>query len=361
MRPVRSLCPGWLRAGAGASALLLVAITGLAVGPMAAATPSAAVSLAGVDYIEAAAYAARFGLKSVPAPGEAKLILESKWHRLEFEAASRECRINGVRVFLGEPVRLHRGRWHFGRLDAEKLLTPILLPGADAPEVPRLRVIVLDPGHGGGDPGMRNTRLGLEEKTLALDTALRLKPLLEAQGYKVVLTRGDDRQLARSKADDLRARAGLTGEVGADLFISLHYNSVASGAERVSGVEVYTLTPQFQYSHSDSGRTDSTVGIGNLGNRHDHWNSLLGYTLQRDLVGGLKASDRGLKRGRLAVLRLASCPAVLVEAGFLSNDTEAAKIATPAYRQQIAAILAESVRRYAAMIEGVQRHRAAQP
>jgi N-acetylmuramoyl-L-alanine amidase len=134
----------------------------------------------------------------------------------------------------------------------------------------------------------------------------------------------------------------------------VHYNSVESGADRVTGIEVYTLTPQFQFSHSDPGRTDSTVGIANLGNQHDHWNALLGYTLQRELLTKLKASDRGLKRGRLAVLRLAPCPAVLVEAGFLSNDEEAKKIATPAYRQQVAEAIADAVRQYANTIAGVR-------
>lgn len=190
---------------------------------------------------------------------------------------------------------------------------------------------------------------------------LRLKPLLEAQGFQVALTRGDDRQLARTKAEDLQARAALTARTNADLFISVHYNSVESGADRVSGVEVYTLAPQFQYSHSDPERADSTVGIANLGNRHDHWNSLLGYEVHRELLRELKASDRGLKRGRLAVLRLASCPAVLVEAGFLSNDFEAEKIATPAYRQQVAVAIAEAVRKYAAALEGVRWQRADQP
>ena len=316
--------------------------------------PTPVVRLAGAEYIEALNFGARYGLKAT-GPTALKLSLQGAFHRLELEADSRDARLNGVRVFLGDPVRVHKGGLYLSRLDAEKLLAPILLPGVGVKLPAEVKTIMLDPGHGGHDPGMQNARLGLTEKTLTLDTVLRLKKLLEAQGFKVRLTRDSDRNLARGKANDLRARVDAAAEAAADLFISVHYNSVESGADRVTGIEVYTLTPQFQFSHSDPGRTDSTVGIANLGNRHDHWNALLGYTLQRELVTKLKASDRGLKRGRLAVLRLAPCPAVLVEAGFLSNDEEAKKIATPAYRQQVAAAIADAVRQYANTIAGVRK------
>ncbi len=322
--------------------------------------PLAVVRLNGAEYLPAADFGARFGLKPLRSADGRKLTLKSNWTTIELEADTRECAINGVRVFLGEAIRDHRGALHVSRIDAEKLITPILLPGSGQTSVPAVRTIVIDPGHGGSDPGMENKALRLQEKTLALDTALRLKQELERQGYKVVLTRRDDRQLARSKKSDLQKRGELTLGTKADLFISLHYNSVESGADRVTGVEVYSLTPQYQYSHSDPEREDSTAAIANLGNRHDHWNALLAYNIHRELLAGLKASDRGLKRGRLAVLRFASCPAVLVEAGFLSNDVEARKIATPAYRQKIAESVAEGVRVYANLVEGVRRQRAGQ-
>ncbi|MBX3749810.1 MAG: N-acetylmuramoyl-L-alanine amidase [Opitutaceae bacterium] len=322
--------------------------------------PLAVVRLNGAEYLPAADFGARFGLKPLRSADGRKLTLKSNWTTIELEADTRECAINGVRVFLGEAIRDHRGALHVSRIDAEKLITPILLPGSGQTSVPAVRTIVIDPGHGGSDPGMENKALRLQEKTLALDTALRLKQELERQGYKVVLTRRDDRQLARSKKADLQKRGELTLGTKADLFISLHYNSVESGADRVTGVEVYSLTPQYQYSHSDPEREDSTAAIANLGNRHDHWNALLAYNIHRELLAGLKASDRGLKRGRLAVLRFASCPAVLVEAGFLSNDAEARKIATPAYRQKIAESVAEGVRVYANLVEGVRRQRAGQ-
>lgn len=321
--------------------------------------PLQTVRLAGIDYIEAAGFGARFGLKAERSDDGRKLSLKSVWSSIELEADTREISINGVRVFLGDGVRDYRGELYISRIDAEKLLTPILLPGAGENAVPTVRTILLDPGHGGSDPGMQNRSLKLEEKSLTLDTATRLKKLLEQAGYQVVLTRKDDRQLAKSKKADLQLRGELTAGKHADLFISLHYNSVENGADRVTGIEVYSLTPQNQYSHSDPDREDSSVGVAYSGNRQDHWNSLLAYTLHRELLDGLKASDRGLKRGRLAVLRAATCPAVLVEAGFLSNDTEARKIATPAYRQRIAEAIAEGIRVYTNRIEGARRQREA--
>lgn len=344
--------------------LLLVALAGNLPGQNAPRNspqrPLTAVRLNGAEYVNAVDFGARFGLKPQRSGDERRLTLKSNWSAIELEADTRESTINGVRVFLGEAIREHRGTLHISRIDADKLITPILLPGSGQGSVPAVRTIVIDPGHGGSDPGMENKALRLQEKTLALDTALRLKKALEQQGYKIVLTRKDDRQLARSKKDDLQKRGELTLGTKADLFISLHYNSVESGADRVTGVEVYSLTPQYQYSHSDPEREDSTAAIANLGNRHDHWNALLAYQIHRELLAGLKASDRGLKRGRLAVLRFASCPAVLVEAGFLSNDAEARKIATPAYRQKIAESIAEGVRVYANLVEGVRRQRAGQ-
>lgn len=351
------------RTAAGVLLLCIAAAGPLAAQNAARTTPTrplAVVRLNGAEYLNAADFGARFGLKARRSDDGRKLTLKSNWTTIELEADTRESAINGVRVFLGEAVRDHRGALYVSRIDAEKLITPLLLPGSGQADVPVVRTVVIDPGHGGGDPGMENQALRLQEKSLALDTSLRLKQELERQGYKVVLTRRDDRQLARTKKADLQKRGELTLATKADLFISVHFNSVESGADRVTGVEVYSLTPQYQYSHSDPEREDSTAAIANLGNRNDHWNALLAYNIHRELLDGLKASDRGLKRGRLAVLRFASCPAVLVESGFLSNDAEARKIATPAYRQKIAESIAEGVRVYANIVEGVHRQRAGQ-
>ncbi|MEY4941418.1 MAG: hypothetical protein RIQ93_3153, partial [Verrucomicrobiota bacterium] len=86
-------------------------------------------------------------------------------------------------------------------------------------------------------------------------------------------------------------------------------------------------------------------------NAFDHWNVVLAQSLHRELLDRLKAPDRGKKLMHLAVLRPLKCPGVLVECGFLTSDVEAAKIATPAYRQEIADALSAGIRSYIKEVE----------
>ncbi len=321
--------------------------------------PGATTHFTGAENVSAAAFGARFGLKAETSETGKILVLKNAWHTVQLESDTRECTVDGQRVFLGEAVRTRRGELQLNRIDAERLLAPILSPGTGEECVPGLKIIALDPGHGGKDAGKSNERYGINEKTLTLDTALRLKKLLEAAGHQVVLTRPDDRQLAPDKVTDLQCRAEIANRAHADLFISLHYNSVAVRPETVTGVEVFTMTPQSQFSTGDNGRDDGQVKLANPGNASDHWNTLLGYFLHRQMLRDLQVSDRGLNRARWAVLRLVECPAILIESGYLSNDAEARKIATPAYRQKIAEAIADGIAAYANALEGVRRQRAA--
>jgi N-acetylmuramoyl-L-alanine amidase len=317
----------------------------------ASATPAApalnTVRLGHVDYVDAAEFGARFGLKFSWLEDEKRFELKSSVTKWEIRVDSRESMIDGQRIFLGDPVRLSKGRPYFSRIDVERLLTPIAQPGWGETWLPSLHTIVIDPGHGGKDTGKVNERLKVQEKDLALDTAVRLKQRLEQDGYRVVLTRDGDR------AVELTERATVARQEKADLFLSIHYNSVENDVERVSGVEVYTMTPQHQLSADR--KPDDQVDVYNDGNKFDHWNVVLGDLMHRQLLRELKASDRGFKRGRLAVLRLAPCPAALIESGYLSQDVEARKLATPAYRQKIADAIADGVQAYAAILDGLRK------
>lgn len=356
-----SVCRFWRARWLGLTNALLWLGLGLLLSGAAAPSRPSSVRLAGVDYVSAENFGARFGLKNVGDASGRKFTLKSTWSRLELEVDSRECRVNGLRIFLGNAPRISRGKLLIAKLDAEKLLIPLLLPGDGQKDVPDLRTIVIDPGHGGRDPGKENRRLQVNEKTLALDTAKRLQRELEGLGYRVLLTRTDDRHLGADKVADLLQRNLITKQAGGDLFISLHFNAVGSDAQRVSGVEVYALTPQYQYSTADSEREDDQGAKEfNLGNRFDHWNTLLGYQVHRQMIDELAASDRGYKRARWAVLRHAECPAILIEAGFLSNDTETRKIMTPAYRQKIAEAIAQGVQKYGTVLAGLRKQRRGQ-
>ena len=230
---------------------------GAAIGASTAPTAPAlgTVRFGRVEYVDAADFGARFGLKLAWLEEEKRFQLNSAAVKWEIKVDSRESTIDGQRVFLGDPVRLSRGRPYFSRIDVERLLTPILQPGCGETRVPELKTIVLDPGHGGKDNGKVNERLKVQEKDLALDTALRLKKRLEQDGYRVALTRSDDRAI------ELTERATVARQEKADLFLSIHYNSVENDVERVSGVEVYTMTPQHQLSADQ--KPDDQVDVCN--------------------------------------------------------------------------------------------------
>jgi N-acetylmuramoyl-L-alanine amidase len=298
--------------------------------------------------VAASSIASRFGLRLSQVNNDRQFTMRSSAWLLQFEVDSRDCIIGGQRVFLGAPVRMIRGEPHFSRIDADRLISPILRPGYGQSAVPRLRTIVLDAGHGGSDSGKTNAKLGLMEKTLTLDTVMRIKRLLERDGYRVLLTRSDDRFVP------LPDRPELAEKSDADLFVSVHFNSVVNSADTVTGIEVYTMAPRNQLS-TDQHPDPTYAPIANPGNANDHWNSVLGYAVHKSLQDELSVSDRGMKRSRYAVLRLAPCPAVLIESGFLSNDVEARRLATPSYRQRIAEGIASGIARYATLLEGARR------
>lgn len=312
--------------------------------------------LQNTDYVSLGDLAKHYGLKSAWARADlVRTLADARGVRFKFEARERDCYLDGVRVFLGFPVLFHKGDLWVSKLDVIKTLAPLLRPEdhqAFLPQTPP-RLIVLDAGHGGSDPGKQNLKLKLDEKDMTLDVVLRLKKLLELRGYAVLLTRSDDTKLAQDQRTDLERRANIANVAGADLFLCIHFNAVdPRDAARVTGTETYVLTPQFQLSSTDN-TGDPLTTVAFPGNRQDTANVVLGYHLHRALLAGLKTSDRGYKRARYAVLRLVKCPAGYIEAAYLSNDTEAARVGTPAFRQQIAEAIAEGVQAYSATLAGL--------
>lgn len=309
----------------------------------------------GLDYVAVRDIAKRYGLKAAwTKPGALLALSDARGVRFTFERDQRDFYLDGARVFLGELTYLSGDDLWVPKLDVIKTIAPLFAPADHTSFLPGApRLIVIDPGHGGTDPGKQNLRLKLDEKDMTLDVALRLKKLLELRGYKVLLTRATDTRFSNSPAVDLPMRAEVANKAGADLFISLHFNAVDRDPERVSGVETYVLTPQFQVSTQPE-QDKAMVKEYYPGNRQDTANALLGYHLHRRLVTDLKASDRGYKRYRLAVLRTLACPGVLVEAAYLSNDAEARRVAKPEFRQQIAEAVAEGVDNYAATLAALR-------
>lgn len=309
------------------------------------------------EYVPIKNVAAITGLKFTwLEPGRRLLLTDGGVKKVELEVDSRETLVNGLRVFLGNPIIAARGDVMISRIDFERCLAPLVRPSVCGPAPGPVRVIALDPGHGGKDNGMENRELKLKEKVLALDVAQRLKRILDGLGYKVVLTRPTDDALHPDKKTDMLRRIKLANDAGADLFISIHFNSLFPD-KRTGGTEVYTFTRATQRSDQSWGfrEGDDAQDESEPINRYDAWSSLLAHDLHRELREGLKTADRGQKTKHLAVLRGLNCPGALVESVFLSNEIEARRAATPEYRQRIADSLALGITSYVATIDQLRK------
>jgi N-acetylmuramoyl-L-alanine amidase len=287
------------------------------------------------------------GLQEVAQKGDAATVerFSAKgWPDLYAEKNRDHVFIGGTKVYLDDNIDEKKGKLTVTRLDYDKVLVPLFwrLP----PQLPGSKRIVIDPGHGGKDPGIVSATLGYTEKAATLDTALRLKLLLEKRGFEVILTREKDTFV------DLDDRPAAANKLKADCFISLHYNGGAKGDATTAGIETYCLTPAGQYStNKASGRADITAEPGN---RFDTFNLLLGWNVQRSLVKATGAEDRGVRRARFAVLRPLNCPGILVEGGFISSRAEGAQIANAAYRQKLAEAIGDGVIAYVTRVRSKQ-------
>jgi len=299
-----------------------------------------------LDYVDLRVAAAHFGLKAGWARADFALALTDAGRvRASFEVNQKDFYFDGLRVFLGVPVLAHHDSLWVSKLDLIKIVAPLLDPAAHAALLPAAppHTIVVDPGHGGVDPGTRNPRIGLDEKTATLDVAKRLARILETRGWRVLLVRDKDTELSRDKKTDLLMRDEFANRNKADLYLSIHFNHATAS---VTGIETYAMTPQFMLSAGDD-HGDEMTRVAFPGNRMDYANLLFGASLHRALTTSLKVPDRGFKHAREAVLRMLDCPGALVECGYLSNDAEAARVALPDYRQRIAEGLATGIQEYA--------------
>lgn len=253
---------------------------------------------------------------------------------LDFRANSRECAINGVRIWLSFPALLTDAGWLVSRMDVAKTIEPALRP-AIIKGLRNVSTVVLDAGHGGHDGGAAS-RYGYE-KTFALDIVRRVKNKLVAGGYKVVLTRDSDFFVP------LHDRPAVANALPDSIFVSIHFNASDNGT--ASGIEVFSIAPRGAPSTNDNYITWASLRE-EPGHELDMASFALGRAVQTALMGHLEELDRGLKRARFAVIRTARVPAILVECGFLTNSSEAKAIATDAHRNEIASSIAEGISDY---------------
>jgi len=300
-----------------------------------------------VDYVSLDSFAKFYGFKVPQAiEGKRPFELSSAGGTLQLTLDSREMRWKGARYWLSHSVRKESEVVLIPRVDLVKTFDPLLRPNGEIPRRPLLGVVI-DPGHGGGDEGTRAAR-GLSEKTANFDVAKRLVRCLDKAGIPWVLTRTKDRYV------DHADRSKLADDHPGYIFVSIHFNEDSSRSSE--GWETYSLSPQFAPSTSSGG---SLVGDEDQiwpGNGYDHHNFLLTQAIHRSavLAKSNAPSDRGVKRARFKVLRLANSPSVLVEGGFMSNPREASLLRTEEYRQQVAAWIFAGIQAYARSQENPQ-------
>ncbi|MDB6053507.1 MAG: hypothetical protein JWN25_1030 [Verrucomicrobiales bacterium] len=203
-----------------------------------------------------------------------------------------------------------------------------------------MKIICIDPGHGGKDPG--NVTGQTQEKHHTLALAREVSALLQKADFKVVTTRSSDKYIERSDRSDLANRTK------ADLFLSLHFNSAPS--REVKGVEVYCLTPVG--ASSTNARGEGSNARASRGNSMNSQNIFLAYQVQKSLINKLATEDRSVRRARFEVLREVSMPAILIESGYMSNSQEGRNLSDPKYLKQLAQAIVDGVLSYQRITEG---------
>ncbi|MEO1145499.1 MAG: N-acetylmuramoyl-L-alanine amidase [Cyanobacteria bacterium J06638_22] len=175
-------------------------------------------------------------------------------------------------------------------------------PGGSSPET--MLLIVIDPGHGGRDPGAIGIN-SLKEADVNLAIALETVRILGSLNLRVVLTRNDDRTLS------LEDRVAIAEQVNAAAFVSIHANSAGLARPNVNGTETY------YYPGSGASKTIATA-------------------IQSSIVQSLQVVDRGVKTANFFVLRNTSMPSVLVETGFITGAQDAARLVNTTFQSQMA-------------------------
>ncbi|MEY3463120.1 MAG: hypothetical protein RLZZ468_898 [Cyanobacteriota bacterium] len=233
-------------------------------------------------------------------------------------------------VFRGLPLR---GLLALGEGDLERPVVAAFPQGDDVasrfptagaplsadglPSVPRGRFrVVIDPGHGGPDPGAVGIG-GLRETDVVLDVSLQVARLLQARGVQVVMTRTSEVDL------DLPPRVSLANSSGADAFVSVHANALSLARPDVNGIET------FYFEGAGSRSRDLAAAIQD-----------------QVLAVSPGSPDRGVRTGRFFVIRRTVMPSALVEMGFVTGVLDAPRLANASHRRRLAQALAAGILRY---------------
>ncbi len=264
------------------------------------------------------------------------ITLKNKTSLLRFYPGQRKFLFKNIYVWLNGDLRKDHGEWVLPEVDMLETISPLLHPDNYLKDY-KCDIVVLDPGHGGNDPGAIAASNSLLEKQMTLDIARRVAKRLRAEKLKVYLTHETDKTL------QLEFRPRIAKNRKADIFVSIHLNS--STSQTASGLETYRLTAS-GFPSVESALEQTFPQTAYIGNGFNEANVLLGFHIQEQIQRKITTIDRGVKHARYIVLRDAPCPAVLIECGFLSNVKDAKNIASAGYRNEIANGIALGILRY---------------
>lgn len=297
-----------------------------------------------------------------------KLTLSGKGGNVIVCVGSDIALVNGSVVKLNRPIQLQNGAIVFPESFVVTALKKVFSKDAAAVEMPTrikntlARVsskykVVIDPGHGGKDPGAVGL-YGIKEKDITLDIANKLKAYLEAEGIRVVLTR------QRDEFFSLWRRTNLANNSDAAFFVSIHANSFRKSA--VNGFEVFLLSDAVddtaravaaaensvlnyeKSSFPDKNRsTDLETILWDLEYSENRIESQeLAEKVLTSVKSKLNVNNRGIKGANFYVLKGIRMPGILVEVGFLSNRNEAKKLKSPDYRFTLVKAIADGIVEY---------------
>ena len=238
-----------------------------------------------------------------------------------------------------------------------KVTSPKVNPVMTPSRAKKHKVIVLDPGHGGKDPGATGYKK-YREKDVVFSIASKTAKLLRSRGYTVYMTRTDDRFIK------LRNRTHYANVKKADLFVSIHANAVPRrNRNKAYGIETYFLSPSRskRANHAAAMENRTEVEDMNYYGKSTFLNALnsekivashkLAIDLQSSILSSLRAryknvKDSGVREGPFWVLVGAQMPAVLIEVGFITHPTEGARLHSGKYQDYFARGLADGIERY---------------
>jgi N-acetylmuramoyl-L-alanine amidase len=288
----------------------------------------------GRDYVSIQGFKQFYQFNKLTVSGSS-VVLENPKIEMKLKVGSNECLMNNVKFILSHPVSKSGEKICISKIDLAKLVDPVLRPNFIR-NAAVFQTVILDPGHGGKDPGATNA-LGTEAN-YNLKISQMVKKSLEAKGYRVVMTRKSNEFLSLQERVDFANRVAENS-----IFISIHFNS---GGRAARGIETFTLSPPGVSHYGREFRLDDNQS--RAGNEHDSANIALATSVHGSILRrlGKNTFDRGIKRARFSVLTGVRHPAILLEGGFMSHPYEARLIENPAYQNALAEGIVDAVRKY---------------